>query len=601
MSVHEASPAIDGSGRPDAARRIGRRFAAVIGIVAAGLTLAIAQLLADVAAWISLLPAAAAPFDALGAVAIDLTPGVVKEFAIGIFGHADKVALGVVMIVVFAGVGAAIGLLARAVFWVGALLGLAMLTATAVAVLTRPGAGAAGILPLVIGGAVGLGYLHRALRPAEDPYRDIHRGAREAAPDTGSIAPPPIPQSSEHPIDRRRLVKIAGLGAVAAALAAVASRLVPTVADVEANRAAVRLPKVTGSSTAPPPTAPSLTGASSTAQPPGAGASGSASSAIPVAQPAAAPATVPPALPAHIDPDVPGLTPYVTPDASFYRVDTAFTLPRVTTEAWHLKVHGMVERPFTIGWSDLIAMPQIERWITLTCVSNWVGGNLAGNAAWQGVRIADLLARARPMIGADCVYSTSADNFTVTTPLEALIDGRDAMLAIGMNGQPLPIDHGFPVRMVVPGLYGYVSATKWVVDMEVTRFVDVTAFWTENGWAPQAPIKTASRIDTPGYDVSLGRGIVPVAGVAWAQHRGIGGVEVQVDDGSWRAADLAGAASKDTWRQWVYRWDTTHVASGPHMLRCRAIDLAGAVQTAAVAPPAPDGATGYHTVTVAVR
>ncbi|MBN9611235.1 MAG: molybdopterin-dependent oxidoreductase [Actinobacteria bacterium] len=484
-----------------------------------------------------------------------------------------------------------------------------MLAATAVAVVTRPGAGAGGIVPLLIGGAVGLGYLHRACRPAHDPYGDVHRDVHrdphhdmpQPMPDTGGAAPTFDPAHGSPPIDRRRFVRLAGFGAVAAALAAVASRLVPTVADVEANRAAVRLPPVSGSSTALSPTPPSLTGASSTAQPPGAGASGSASSAIPVAQPAAAPATVPPALPAHIDPDVPGLTPYVTPDASFYRVDTAFTLPRVTTEAWHLKVHGMVERPFTIGWAELIAMPQIERWITLTCVSNEVGGNLAGNAAWQGVRIADLLARARPLVGADCVYSTSADDFTVTTPLETLIDGRDAMLAIGMNGQPLPIDHGFPVRMVVPGLYGYVSATKWVVDMEVTRFVDVTAFWTENGWAPQAPIKTASRIDTPGYDVSLGRGIVPVAGVAWAQHRGVGGVEVQVDDGPWRAADLAGSASKDTWRQWVYRWDTTHVASGPHVLRCRAIDLTGAVQTAAVAPPAPDGATGYHSVTVAVR
>jgi hypothetical protein len=188
----------------------------------------------------------------------------------------------------------------------------------------------------------------------------------------------------------------------------------------------------------------------------------------------------------------------------------------------------------------------------------------------------------------------------VTTPLEALTDGRDALLAIGMNGDPLPIEHGFPVRMVVPGLYGYVSATKWVVDLEVTKFSEVSAYWTERGWAPRGPVKTASRIDTPHYDVTVPAGVVPVAGVAWAQHRGITEVHVQVDDGPWQPAELSGAVSADTWRQWVYRWDTKAAGPGKHTLRCRAVDGTGAVQDGTERPVAPDGATGYHEVPVIV-
>ena len=262
----------------------------------------------------------------------------------------------------------------------------------------------------------------------------------------------------------------------------------------------------------------------------------------------------------------------------------------MTTDEWQLHIHGMVDKEVTISYADLIAMPSIERMVTLTCVSNEVGGDLAGNASWQGVRIADVLKSAGPQAGADCVLSTSVDGFTVTTPLEALTDDRDALFAFGMNGEPLPIEHGFPVRQVVPGLYGYVSATKWVVDLKVTTFADETAYWTSRGWSAQAPVKTASRIDVPKSFAQVSKGTVAIAGMAWAQHRGITGVQVQVDDGDWQDATLSGEVSADTWRQWVYQWDAT--ATGQHTIRCRAIDSTGTVQTEQIQGVIPDGATG---------
>jgi DMSO/TMAO reductase YedYZ molybdopterin-dependent catalytic subunit len=251
-----------------------------------------------------------------------------------------------------------------------------------------------------------------------------------------------------------------------------------------------------------------------------------------------------------------------------------------------------------VSYADLIAMPSIERMITLTCVSNEVGGDLAGNARWQGVRIADILKSVAPQSGADCVLSTSTDGFTVTTPLEALTDDRDALLAFAMNGEPLPIEHGFPVRMVVPGLYGYVSATKWVVDLKVTKFADETAYWSSRGWSPQAPIKTASRIDVPKSFAQVTKGPVAVAGMAWAQHRGITGVQVQIDAGDWQDAALSGEVSSDTWRQWSYQWDATD--SGPHTIKCRATDSTGTVQTEQVQGVMPDGSTGWDSRSVTV-
>jgi DMSO/TMAO reductase YedYZ molybdopterin-dependent catalytic subunit len=308
-------------------------------------------------------------------------------------------------------------------------------------------------------------------------------------------------------------------------------------------------------------------------------------------KPAAAP-------PAGADLRIAGLAPYVTPNDDFYRIDTALQVPVIDPADWTLKITGMVQNPIQINYAELTAKPLVEHLTTLTCVSNYVGGDLAGNALWLGYPVRELLADAKPLQGADMVLSTSDDGWTASTPLSALTDPkREAMLAIGMNGEPLPIEHGFPVRMVVPGLYGYVSATKWVTELKVTSYAKDEAYWTPLGWSARAPIKLASRIDVPRKS-TVEAGTVVVAGVAWAQHTGISAVEIQVDDNGWQPAQLAETTGPDTWRQWKYEW--TAVA-GKHTLTVRATDADGKLQTADVAPPMPDGATGYHSINVKVR
>jgi DMSO/TMAO reductase YedYZ molybdopterin-dependent catalytic subunit len=302
-------------------------------------------------------------------------------------------------------------------------------------------------------------------------------------------------------------------------------------------------------------------------------------------------------LPAQVDLAIPDLAPFVTSNKTFYRIDTALSVPQVAPDGWRLRIYGRVARPITLTYAQLLARPMIERYVTLACVSNDVGGDLIGNAKWLGARVKDLLVEAGPLPGADQVVGRSVDGFTVGTPTEVLLDGRDAMLAVGMNGVPLPVEHGFPVRMVVPGLYGYVSATKWLTELELTSFADYSAYWVPRGWAARAPIKTESRIDTPRTGATIRRAEVTVAGVAWAQHRGISKVEVRVDSGPWQQATLAAVPSVDTWRQWSWTW---HTSPGSHRLSVRATDNGGVTQTEEVAPPAPDGATGYHTIDVSV-
>ena len=311
--------------------------------------------------------------------------------------------------------------------------------------------------------------------------------------------------------------------------------------------------------------------------------------------PAAEPA---PPVPAGADLGLPELTPYVTDNDTFYRIDTALQVPVIDPADWSLRITGLVDNPLQIDYATLSAKPLVEHMVTLTCVSNEVGGPLAGNALWLGYPIRELLAEARPQQGADMVLSTSDDGWTAGTPLEVLTDpDRQALLAIGMNGAPLPIEHGFPVRMVVPGLYGYVSATKWVTELKVTTFAADQGYWTPLGWSARGPIKIASRIDRPGGS-TIDPGPVAVAGVAWAQHTGIAGVEVQIDQGPWQPAQLAEVVGPDTWRQWKFDWDA---AEGPHTITVRATDANGKLQVAETAPSAPDGATGYHQVQVRVR
>ncbi|MGW1141681.1 molybdopterin-dependent oxidoreductase, partial [Streptomyces zhihengii] len=322
------------------------------------------------------------------------------------------------------------------------------------------------------------------------------------------------------------------------------------------------------------------------------------------AAPQPRPPSTPPPLPPGAALRVPGLQPFVTPNKDFYRVDTALVVPKVDATAWRLRIHGRgVRTPLTLTFQDLLRRALVERDITLTCVSNEVGGPYVGNARWIGVPLAGLLREAGvrpPSRGgpADQLVSRSVDGMTIGTPVDDVMDGRDALLAVGMNGEPLPFDHGFPVRMVVPGLYGYVSACKWIEDIELTTFDAYDAYWVKRDWAREAPVKTQSRIDTPKPFARPGAGTVMVAGVAWAQHRGIEAVEVRVDDGPWRRADLAAEHTADTWRQWSWPWKAT---PGSHTLTVRATDGTGATQTDRRTRTIPDGASGWHSVVVTVE
>lgn len=310
------------------------------------------------------------------------------------------------------------------------------------------------------------------------------------------------------------------------------------------------------------------------------------------------PATSAPAVPAGVDIGVAGVGAWATPPDEFYRIDTALVVPQVDPATWTLRVHGLVEKEVEITWAELLGSDLVEAWVTLCCVSNPVGGDLVGNQRWLGLPVREVLARARPTAGADMVLSRSADGWTASTPLEALTDDRDALLAVGMDGAPLPVEHGFPVRMVVPGLYGYASATKWVTELEVTRFADATAYWTDRGWSQKGPVKTQSRIEVPSDEAEVEIGPVVIAGTAWAQHRGITRVQVQVDGRAWEDATLADDGGIDTWRQWRYEW--TADEPGRHEVRVRAFDPEGP-QTGATAGVIPDGATGYDTIHLAVR
>ena len=522
----EASDAAGAVNRPDARRGL----AALTGIAAGAVTIAVATALAAILAGAGLAGGTPSPVLAVGSAFIDATPPWLKEWAIAVFDTHDKTALVVGMAIVLVGLCALIGVIGAPEPLGGrgrrtwGLAGFAAIGAVGLAaVLTRAGAVAVDAAPTLVGTLVGLWTLGRLWRTSE--------GTSESR--------------------RRVLAWAVGLTA-GGALVAVVGQLGSGRQQTEAERAALRVPEV------------------------------------------ADPVTVPDAAQA----DAPGVSTYVTPNDEFYRIDTAIVPPTLDANSWQLRVHGLVRREVTIGIDELLAQPMIESLTTLTCVSNTVGGNLVGNAVWTGWPIRELLARAEPLPEADMVLSTSSDGFTASTPIEALTDDRASLLAVGMNGEPLPIEHGYPVRMVVPGLYGYVSATKWVVDLKVTTFADDVAYWTPRGWSERGPIKTASRIDVPAASAEVEAGTVVVAGVAWAQHRGISAVEVSVDmDGVWHPADLAEEPTIDSWRQWVFRWDAS---PGEHTLTVRATDGDGALQIAEPAPPAPDGATGLHTIYVQV-
>jgi DMSO/TMAO reductase YedYZ molybdopterin-dependent catalytic subunit len=294
---------------------------------------------------------------------------------------------------------------------------------------------------------------------------------------------------------------------------------------------------------------------------------------------------------------VPGLSAFVTPASEFYRIDTALVVPRVDPSSWTLTVDGMVDHPFSIGWDELLALEPVENAVTLACVSNDVGGPYIGSARWLGVRTSELLARAGVRVGADQVLSTSQDGFTVSTPLAALTDGREALVAYGMNGAALPVERGYPVRLLTPGLYGFVGATKWLVKMTVTTYATAPAYWTVRGWSTLGHIKPSSRIEVPRDRAPVRAGTVRVGGTAWAHGAGVGAVQVRVDRGPWQDATLGPDAGVEFWRQWLFDWDAV---PGEHVLQVRVVDGAGVPQSEDIVPPFPGGSSGLHQVSVVV-
>jgi DMSO/TMAO reductase YedYZ molybdopterin-dependent catalytic subunit len=509
-------------------------WAALVGLIAAVATLALAEVAA------LFLAPAASPLLAVGSLVIDLVPAWLKNLVIGLFGTDDKIVLLVSLGIVVAVLAAAIGIVEyrRPPFGI---VGLVLVGGIATfAVITRADASTIWAVPTVLGMVLGV----VVLRVAVDR---LHRWA--------------LAESSESPrefsgagVSRRGFFVMLGATGAAAVVAGVAARAMNAgTTAVNAVRAALKLP---------------------------------------------APAVAAPPIPAGADLGIRGVAPLVSSNDEFYRIDTALQIPSINADEWTLRITGMVENEIEVTFAELLDLPLVETYVTLMCVSNEVGGYLTGNAKWLGYPIRDLLARAKPTNGADVVLSTSQDGFTATTPLEVLQDeGRDSLLAVGMNGEPLPLEHGFPVRMVVPGLYGYVSATKWVVELKVSTFAQESAYWTDRGWSAKGPVKTSSRIDVPAFGDSIEPGTIAIAGVAWAQHVGIERVEVRIDNDPWQDATLAEAISADTWRQWFIEWPAT---SGDHTIEVRATDATGFTQTEERVDVVPDGAEGWHTIQVRV-
>lgn len=515
------------------------------GLVAAGVALAVAELLAGLTStWRS-------PVLDVGDRVIDAAPPFVKEFAIDTFGTNDKPALLIGIGVILAIYSMVMGFVAlRHRFAIGVVgVGLFGAIGAWAASSRRSGAPWHVAVPSVAGAIAGMAALW--LVHASVQARAANRAATDASDESTETV-----LAADTSGRRRFLGQSAGLLAglaTAAGLVGYAGRWLGSRFTAGESRADVVLP--------------------------GAG------EALPELSP-------------DVELGVDSLTPFVTPNDNFYRIDTALTAPQLLTTDYSLKITGMVDNELEFSWEELLGRDMIERDITMTCVSNEIGGTLVGNARWLGTRLDALLQEAGVQSGADQVVGRSVDGFECGFPVSVAMDGRDAIVAVGMNGEPLPIEHGFPARLVVPGLYGYVSATKWLTEIELTTFAEFDHYWLRRGWAQEAPIKLMSRIDTPRGLAKVPAGEVPLAGMAWAQTIGIESVEVQIDDGDWQAAELAAVPSDDTWVQWLLRWEAT---SGRHSVRVRAVDKDGSIQTDERAEPIPDGASGHHQIVVIVE
>jgi DMSO/TMAO reductase YedYZ molybdopterin-dependent catalytic subunit len=476
---------------------------------------------------------------------------VAQDVAIDLFGTNDKTALRGGIYLTIGALALVAGVIARRRPVVGAGLIAVFGLAGGVVAVGRPAQGGQAAIPAIIAAVVGaalLWYL-ASMVAADDPARST----------PGSWRPRNGP-------DRRQFMAVTGGAAAGAVVMVAAARgLERRRLDRIRDSAPDQLPAVVDT--------PADAGAE-----PGTGI--------------AAPTTDIPAA-ATLSPT----TPFLTPNDDFYLIDTALSVPRIDLDSWTMTIGGRVDNSITLSYADLLARPQVECVITIACVSNEVGGDLIGTAVWQGVLLADILREAGVQPDAQQVFGTSVDGWTCGFPVELALDGRDAMIAIGMNGDALPLRHGFPARLIVPGVYGYVSATKWLSKLELTTWDEAEGYWVPRGWSRDGPVKTQSRIDVPARNDSLQAGPVAVAGIAWAQHTGVAKVEVRVDEGEWHEAELGTDVTDDTWRQWLYQWPAT---SGKHTIQVRATDKSGYTQTEEVARVDPDGATGWHTRTVEV-
>ena len=513
------------------------------GVVAAGAGLGVAELVAGTSRQLQ------SPVLDVGDRFIDLTPRPLKEQAIQWFGTNDKKALLVGIAIILIGYAMFVGVLALRRRLLPAMIGIGAfgLVGAVSSVTTRRQAPLVAIIPSVVGAVIAAGVLVVLHRVA---YRDQPSTAQPLpttadSPSTSSIA-------QLVPNDRRRFLAAVGIAGVAATAAGISGRKLKSSSGAAASRNSLSLPLAE--------------------------------------QPLDA-------APSTISTDAVGANPFFTPNANFYRIDTALTVPQIPLDDWSLKISGLVDNPMTLSFQDLISRELVEADITLTCVSNEVGGTLMGTARWLGIRLDDLLNDVGVKADADQIVGRSIDGYSCGFPVSAL-DGRNALIAIGMNGEPLPLEHGFPARLIVPGLYGYVSATKWLTELNLTRFDQFDQYWVERGWVDNAPIKLSSRIDTPRGLSKVAAGTIAIAGVAWSQTVGISAVEVSIDDGPWQPTTLADELNNETWRQWSFAWDA---APGRHGITVRAIDKNGAIQTDARSEPFPSGATGQHQIVVIVK
>jgi DMSO/TMAO reductase YedYZ molybdopterin-dependent catalytic subunit len=513
---------------------------------------------------------------AVGTEFIDRFAASLKDLAVELFGTNDKPALVVGIVITSLVLGAVLGVAAARRFVVG-VAGFVVFGIVGLwAFLRDPlGATGTGFTAATAAAVAGIGSLALLLRLAARPEAgtresdtresdtqesdtqesdtresEIADGVADgprivAAPATSMSQPMGSPITAGRPRRREFLVGAAVLGAGAASSAMLGRRLRSS-STVEAARRSVAIPRPTSSAAATPSEAFT----------------------------------------------VPGLSPYITPNADFYRIDTALVVPQVDIGSWRLDVTGLVDRPFSLSYDELLALESVEEIVTLQCVSNEVGGNLVDNAVWQGVPLAALLERAGVGDDATQIVGRSVDRWTAGFPADIAGDGRVALVAYAMNGEPLPARHGFPARLVVAGLYGYVSATKWLREIELTTWDDFDGYWISRGWAKEGPIKTMSRIDVPAAGARLAAGRTAIAGVAWAPPSGVAAVEVRIDDGAWEVCQIGDVARVNTWVQWFYDWDAP---PGEHVISVRATDGRGAVQTGDITSPAPDGATGWHT------